>query len=190
VLLGKLPSSQATYVTMRAAAANYIESHTDDFLPFLPTTEDAVGTSSLGLMTPQQFREYCSAIRSTAVWGGEPEIQALSRAFNVPIYVVQGEKPSVVTIDPSGESHADSAVTQGGVWLSYHRKLYGLGEVCSSFYASSVAKVLLRLSGSTTTHYDQHPLHDTLAVHRVDNPLMIYSHKGMVQWVRAESDPS
>ncbi|KXN82075.1 OTU domain-containing protein 6B [Leucoagaricus sp. SymC.cos] len=130
-LLGKISGPQANYVTMRAVAANYIESHVDDFLPFLPTVEgeDVPGATDSGLMSPQQFQQYCFSVRNTAVWGGEPEIQALSRAFDVPIYVVQGGVPSVVTHDPSGDSDASGAVKQGGVWLSYHRRMYGLGEV-------------------------------------------------------------
>ena len=36
-LLGILPAAQANYTTTRAVAANYILSHMDDFLPFLPS---------------------------------------------------------------------------------------------------------------------------------------------------------
>ncbi|KAJ3573971.1 hypothetical protein NP233_g2091 [Leucocoprinus birnbaumii] len=125
-LLGKLPSSQATYATMRAAAASYIESHVDDFLPFLPTTDEPDEGS--GLMSPEQFQQYCHSIRCSSVWGGEPEILALSRAFRTPIYVVQGGVPPIVVHDPSGDASANNVITQDGVWLSYHRKLYGLGE--------------------------------------------------------------
>lgn len=116
---------------MRLAAANFIESHPDDFLPFLPATEgeDTAGATDPGLMSPHQFQQYCLAVRDTAVWGGEPEIQALSRAFNVPIYVVQAGTPPVVVHDPSGNPGAHDAIRQNGVWLSYHRRMYGLGEV-------------------------------------------------------------
>jgi len=127
VVLGKLSRSQATYTTMRAVAASYIKAHPDDFLPFLPTTEDPVECS--GLMTSEQFREYCDSIQNTAVWGGEPEIQALSRALNTPIYVVQAGIPPVVVHDPSDNVSTDGMLSQDGVWISYHKKLYGLGEV-------------------------------------------------------------
>jgi len=130
-LLGKLLGPQATYVTTRAVAANYIESHPDDFLPFLPSTEgeDSAGATDPGLMSPQQFQQYCQAVRDSAVWGGEPEIQALSRAFNVPIYVVQGGVPPVVAHHPSGNPEANKAMKEDGVWISYHRRMYRLGEV-------------------------------------------------------------
>ncbi|KAI0646983.1 cysteine proteinase [Trametes meyenii] len=128
-LLGIIPSASATYATTRKAATDYIHSHPDDFLPFLPSDlgEDAAGAGDAGLMTPAQFERYCANMRSTAMWGGEPEIVALSRAYNVPIHVVQGGKPPVVVHDPSaGEPGA--ADGKRIAYISYHRRLYGLGE--------------------------------------------------------------
>lgn len=127
-LLGIIPPSQATYANIRSAAANFIHSHPDDFLPFLPAVggEDTEGALDAGFMTREQFDGYCFTVRDTAVWGGEPEIVALSRAFNVPINVVQGGQPPIVVHDPSGET---TLKVQPAVWISYHRKLYGLGEV-------------------------------------------------------------
>ena len=131
-LLGILPAAQANYTTTRAVAANYILSHMDDFLPFLPSEvgEDAVGATDAGLMTPAQFQRYCAAIRTTAVWGGEPEILALSRAYNVPIHVVQGGTPPVVVHEPSPGTGPPPGA-KSVVYISYHRRLYGLGEASS-----------------------------------------------------------
>ncbi|TFK29898.1 cysteine proteinase [Coprinopsis marcescibilis] len=120
-ILGIVPPEQANYTTIRAAAANYILTHPDDFLPFLPAIENS---DNCGLMTPQQFQAYCDSVRSTALWGGEPEIQALSRAFNVSIHVIQGEKPSIVAHEPNGPFGNPGQVAR----LSYHRRMYGLGE--------------------------------------------------------------
>ena len=122
-LLGILPPSQANYAIVRQAASHYIFSHPDDFLPFLPPPAGADG-----LMTPALFESYCLAIRDTAEWGGEPEIRALSRAYSVPIHVIQAGRPSVVIHDP----HDPSAVHVNGkraIRISYHRRMYGLGEV-------------------------------------------------------------
>ena len=90
-LLGILPSDQASYQTTRLAASQYIFTHPDDFLPFLPSAEgeDGAGATDAGMMSPREFEQYCASIRDTGVWGGEPEILALSRAFKVPVHIVQ-----------------------------------------------------------------------------------------------------
>jgi hypothetical protein len=79
-------------------------------------------------MSPQEFEHYCASIRDTGIWGGEPEILALSRAYNVPIHVVQGGKPPVVVHNPTVSS-TDDQMTDKVVRISYHRRMYGLGEV-------------------------------------------------------------
>lgn len=136
-MLGLLPPSQANYATVRLAAADYIYSHPDDFIPFLPSAggEDSAGATDAGLMTSEQFEQYCSSVRDTAVWGGEPEILALSRVFRIPIHVIQGGSPPIVVHIPSGEPQAADLKEIRVVRISYHRRMYGLGEV-SSFFVS------------------------------------------------------
>lgn len=122
-LLSILPLTEATYHTTRKSAADYIQSHPDDFLPFLiPLSHD----NTDGLMTSEEFKKYCDMIRLSAAWGGEPEILALSKAYNVPIHVIQGGRPSEVIHRPndSHDRHPDMVVR-----ISYHRHMYGLGEV-------------------------------------------------------------
>ncbi|KIM49162.1 hypothetical protein M413DRAFT_60050 [Hebeloma cylindrosporum] len=129
-LLGLIPPSEATYTNARKAAAKFIHSHPEDFLPFLPSSlgEDGDGALDAGFMTPEQFDSYCTSMRDTAVWGGEPEIVALSRAFHIPIHVVQGGMPPIVVHHPSGEQGGQDFASESAIWISYHRKLYGLGE--------------------------------------------------------------
>jgi len=136
-LLGTVPPSQATYENTRKAAANFIHSHPEEFLPFLPSSlgEDGDGALDGGFMTREQFDNYCTAMRDTAVWGGEPEIVALSRTFNIPIHIVQGGKPPIVVHHPSGQ-HEEDFANQSAIWISYHRKLYGLGEHYNSLRRS------------------------------------------------------
>ncbi|KAF9564685.1 cysteine proteinase [Agrocybe pediades] len=126
--LGILPPEKANYAYTRAVAADYIYSHPDDFIPFLPSAEgeDSSGALDAGLMSPEDFKKYCLSMRDTAIWGGEPEIVALTRAFNVPIHVVQGGQPPIVVHNPVGKE--SDIHDQGVVRISYHRKLYGLGE--------------------------------------------------------------
>jgi OTU domain-containing protein 6 len=127
-LLSIIPAKNAIYNTTRHAAADYIASHPDDFLPFLPSTdgEDGTGATDAGLMNSHDFHKYCATIRDTGAWGGEPEILAMARAFNVPIHVVQWGSPSVVVHSP--HPGTGSAPTDRAVRISYHRRMYGLGE--------------------------------------------------------------
>ena len=134
-LHGIIPRSAASYAATRATAAHYIMHHRDDFLPFLPSVdgEDGAGaTESEGMMSQREFQMYCASIRDTAAWGGEPEIMALSRAYNVPIHVVQAGKPPVVIHEPP--PNMSEGLDTKIVFISYHRRMYGLGEVSSHLF--------------------------------------------------------
>jgi len=129
-LLGIIPPAQAGYPSVRHAASHYIYTHPDDFLPFLPSIEgeDGAGATSAGFMSPAAFERYCVAIRDTGVWGGEPEILALSRTYNVPIHVIQGGSQPVVVHNPTGAPHDGNLGEKRALRISYHRRMYGLGE--------------------------------------------------------------
>ncbi|KAL7419961.1 OTU protein [Cryptotrichosporon argae] len=137
-LLGLLPVDQAAspYAARQAAAA-FMRAHRDDFLPFLASVggEDMPGATDDGVMTDTQFGEYCHRVESTGEWGGEPEITALTRAFGVPIHVIQRGPPTVVSHGGADDSFGGALTPeqslQAGervVRISYHRRMYGLGE--------------------------------------------------------------
>lgn len=128
-ILGIIPAGDNNYLITRQVASQYIFTHPDDFLPFLPSVEgeDGTGAGDGGLMKPKDFEIYCASIRDTSTWGGEPEILALSRAYNIPIHVVQGGSPPIVVHEPAGATGGTSA--KRAVRISYHRRMYGLGEV-------------------------------------------------------------
>ena len=130
-LLNLLPQHEAHYINTRHAAAAYMLAHPEDFAPFLPRVEgeDGRGASESGVIGPREYTRYCTTIRDTGAWGGEPEILALSRAYAVTIHVVQGGQPPVVVHDPSGSPSTDNLKDQRAVRISYHRRMYGLGEV-------------------------------------------------------------
>lgn len=126
-LLGLIPSAAAVPATTRTAAATYMYAHPDAFIPFLPSIdgEDGAGAGLAGLMTPKQFEIYCARIRDTGTWGGEPEIMALASAYKVPIHVIQSGPQRVVVHAPTdGQMAKPGAVVK----ISYHRRMYGLGE--------------------------------------------------------------
>lgn len=135
---GVINPDDAHYTFTRRAASNFMLKHSDDFMPFLASVDGedtAAAASHEGMMTEKEFKTYCRNVAETGDWGGEPEIQALSRAFNVPIHVIQAGPPTIV-------SHGGEDDTFGGaltpeqskaagdrvVRISYHRRMYGLGE--------------------------------------------------------------
>lgn len=152
------------YRTARAAAADYLEANPDAFMPFLPSVmgEDMVGATDDGVMTPEGYKEYCRIVREGTNWGGEIEvrpactpppneataltsatqicsaqIQALSRAFKIPIHVIQRGPPSIISHSPddvgSGGISVAQSLEQGKVVrIVYYRRLFGLGEVSES----------------------------------------------------------
>jgi OTU domain-containing protein 6 len=133
-LLNIVPAAQANYLAVRYAASHYIYTHPNDFLPFLPSSDGGHGS---GIMSPAEFEQYCVSIRDTGVWGGEPEILALSRAYNVPIHVIQGGSPPVVVHNPAGAPQEENLREKKVVRISYHRRMYGLGEHYNSLRPSN-----------------------------------------------------
>ncbi|KAL8676799.1 MAG: hypothetical protein Q9186_006706 [Xanthomendoza sp. 1 TL-2023] len=98
-------SSIPSYKTTRSVTARYIQTHADDFLPFLEEPLD----------------EYVGKIRDTGEWGGHLELLALAKAYDVNINVLQG----------NGQIESIEAGTDGEkptMWLSYYRHSFGLGE--------------------------------------------------------------
>lgn len=93
------------YKTVRAKAADYIEMHQDDFVPFLE----------------EPLPEYLHKIRDTGEWGGQLELMALAKSYGTDINVLQ-DFGRVEKIE-SGSDAADKAM-----WLGYYKHGFGLGE--------------------------------------------------------------
>ena len=93
------------YKAVRREAAAFIQSHPDDFAPFLEEPLD----------------EYVVKVRDTGEWGGQLELSALSKAYGLTINVLQGDG-RVEKIEPLDSS------TDKEAWLAYYRHSFGLGE--------------------------------------------------------------
>ncbi|KAF9424994.1 OTU domain-containing protein 6A [Podila epigama] len=105
---------QTSVKDLRHDTAEYMRKHADDFLPFL--------TNKHGdMMSNEDFETYCTDLETTAVWGGQPELLALSQVHKVPIWVVQMGSPTV-------KLSADAYPSKSPLIVSYHRHMYGLGE--------------------------------------------------------------
>ena len=64
---------------LRQKTASELEGHSDQYLPFLS-------------MSRQEFSAYCVKMASTAAWGGQVELLALSRVLDRPIEVRHDKK--------------------------------------------------------------------------------------------------
>lgn len=105
--LGAAPGAQPEipYKTTRAAAAEWIEGHPDDFAPFLE----------------EPLPEYLHKIRDTGEWGGQLELLALAKSYGVEINVLQ-DFGRVEKIEPDGGAAGKT------IWLGYYKHGFGLGE--------------------------------------------------------------
>ena len=96
--------SDSTYTEVRKTCAAFMESHESDFAPFI---ED------------ESFGDHCAKVRSSAEWGGQPEVLALARALGRPIVVYSRDAaPLRMGEDCAGEE----------LVVTYHRDYYALGE--------------------------------------------------------------
>jgi len=98
-------AKQERYRLVRKSAAEYIESHSDDFAPFLE----------------EPLPVYIHKVRDTGEWGGQLELLALAKTYGVQINVLQGDG-RVEEIFPEDLQDPQKA------WLAYYRHGFGLGE--------------------------------------------------------------
>ena len=96
--------SDSTYTEVRKTCAAFMESHEGDFAPFI---ED------------ESFGDHCAKVRSSAEWGGQPELLALARAL---------ERPIVVYSRDSAPLRMGEGMTGEELVVTYHRDYYALGE--------------------------------------------------------------
>lgn len=106
------------YQELRDMVAKYMREHAADFLPFfLSDSTDADGEYSM-----EKFENYCKEIESTAAWGGQLELGALTHVLKKHIMIYSGSFPDV----QMGKEYMSAE--NPTILLSYHRHAYGLGE--------------------------------------------------------------
>ncbi|KAI1820578.1 OTU domain-containing protein 6B [Xylaria intraflava] len=108
----------APYKVVRRVATDYMESHPDDFAPFLE----------------EPLESYVPKIRDTAEWGGQLELLALASAYGVEIKVVQDGRTEAIQPSRRPVQGDEGAKT---IWLAYYRHGYGLGEHYNSLRKKS-----------------------------------------------------
>lgn len=97
---------ESGYKMIRWRAAKFMSDHPDDFTPFLE----------------EPLEDYIFKVRDTGEWGGQIELSALSRAYNIQINVLQGDGRIEKIEAGEGKDRARPA------WLAYYKHYCGLGE--------------------------------------------------------------
>jgi len=100
------------YKDLRRIAADYMRNNYDDFYPFLLN-------SNGDLYTEDEYQRYCDDVEFTALWGGQLETQAISKALEYPITIIQAES---APIELGTDFFKDK------LYISYHLHSFGLGE--------------------------------------------------------------
>lgn len=95
---------------LRQLACDYIRAHRDDFIPYL---------FDENTMQLQNVDEYTDEMETTAKWGGEIEILALSKVFDCPISILMSGRATHI-INEVGEKPE--------LKLIYYKYSYALGE--------------------------------------------------------------
>ncbi|ONI21807.1 hypothetical protein PRUPE_2G090200 [Prunus persica] len=119
-------SSPYTYQELREMVAAYMRKHASDFLPFFLSENPVDGDSEDSLA--ERFENYCKEVESTAAWGGQLELGALTHCLKKHIMIYSGSFPDV---EMGKEYKSDSSSTgssDSSIMLSYHKHAFGLGE--------------------------------------------------------------
>lgn len=118
-------SSPYNFQQLREMVASYMRDHSSEFLPFFISENVVEGESDDSLV--QRFENYCREVESTAAWGGQLELGALTHCLKKQIIVFSGSFPDV---EMGKEYKTDDAAPSldSCIKLSYHRHAFGLGE--------------------------------------------------------------
>ncbi|KAK7337404.1 hypothetical protein VNO77_17976 [Canavalia gladiata] len=117
--------SPYTYQELREMVAAYMRKHTSDFLPFFLSENMIEGDSDESLA--QKFENYCKEVESTAIWGGQLELGALTHCLKKHIMIFSGSFPDV-EMGKEYKSGDGTGLSNSSITLSYHKHAFGLGE--------------------------------------------------------------
>ncbi|KAK8554745.1 hypothetical protein V6N13_093719 [Hibiscus sabdariffa] len=125
-------SSPYTYQELREMAAAYMRKHASDFLPFF-LSENSIDGDSDDSPAAERFENYCKEVESTAAWGGQLELGALTHCLRKHIMIYSGSFPDV-EMGKEYKSDGESGSSTGTIRLSYHKHAFGLGEHYNSVF--------------------------------------------------------
>ncbi|KAL2649629.1 hypothetical protein R1flu_017757 [Riccia fluitans] len=131
---------QYSYQELRRLAASYMRTHPEVFMPFIGAESPEGEKPGDTLQT--KFERYCGEVETTAAWGGQLELGALSHALRKHIVVCSATLPDVEMGKEYKEDHLEGAPTLNpSIRVSYHRHAFGLGEHYNSVIPVDPASV-------------------------------------------------
>ncbi|KAG9451304.1 hypothetical protein H6P81_011269 [Aristolochia fimbriata] len=130
-------SSLYNYQDLREMAANYMRRHTSDFLPFFLSDKEIEADSDSESSLMEKFENYCREVESTAAWGGQLELGALTHCLKKHIVIFSGSFPDV-EMGKEYIPESSSGPANPSIMLSYHRHAFGLGEHYNSVIPGAV----------------------------------------------------
>ncbi|XP_047316617.1 OVARIAN TUMOR DOMAIN-containing deubiquitinating enzyme 5-like [Impatiens glandulifera] len=119
-------SSPYNFQQLRELAAAYMRNHVSDFLPFFLSENMNGGSSEASI--DERFEKYCKEVESTAAWGGQLELGALTHCLKKHIIVFSGSFPDVEMGKEYKTVNGIGSLSNSSIKLSYHRHAFGLGE--------------------------------------------------------------
>jgi len=111
-------------VSLRTQVSAYLMKNREDFVNYLD--ENLVNSKD-------EFQRYCQDIKDTSCWGGQIEIQVLSKILGKQIRVVQAEGPCLIF----GEEYPKPSLD-----LIFHRHMLQLG----AHYNSAISETELKFA--------------------------------------------
>ncbi|OVA15029.1 Ovarian tumor [Macleaya cordata] len=118
-------SSPYSYQRLREMVASYMREHESDFLPFFLSDNKIEVDSDKSLS--EIFEKYCREVESTAAWGGQLELGALTHCLRKHILIFSGSFPDV-EMGKEYKSESGTSSSNPSIMLSYHKHAFGLGE--------------------------------------------------------------
>ncbi|CCE62579.1 hypothetical protein TPHA_0C04290 [Tetrapisispora phaffii CBS 4417] len=122
-----VPEVSASVQQLRSVACRYIQANKDNFIPFM--FDERTGELN-------DIDEYVREMESTAKWGGELELLALSKSLNVTINVLVSDLSSNSTRFQKYNDAQDPATDTRDIYIVYYKYNYTLGEHYNSLHST------------------------------------------------------
>ena len=108
---------------LRKMAAKYLRENEGEFENFIDFEDEKICAYNCN-----NFQFYCDKIESTGMWGGQMELEALSRALGITIVVIQAEGLELKFNENENETENNSDILRERIYLSFHKFAFSLGE--------------------------------------------------------------